>query len=264
MPLTSTGTAAVQLLRQTAMAACAVATMISPVAFAAPVTATNTTNFTTSTAEIDTVVNTPVTQQVNTFSTELIGKIQGGPVLFDQTLGVAFSDPLFVSAISSAQSVLTGNGAISFLGPNLLSSANTLSSNTQTVQTNETFAPAVITTQYVGPIIVPVGSFGICASDNPALSGGFGLSGCSLPGAMFSLLAGQTDFDSFILTQASIFTTTTTTNTDLLTQVYELDGVPAVVASVPEPAAWTVVVAGLFGLGFLLRRRNSAFSDARS
>ena len=54
------------------------------------------------------------------------------------------------------------------------------------------------------------------------------------------------------MTLVDIFTTTTTTNTDL-TQVYNLVGVP-VAAPAPEPPAWTLLGVGLLGT-FLFRQR---------
>jgi PEP-CTERM motif len=219
--------------------------------------ALNTTNFTTSFAEIDTTIDTPVTQQVNSFSTELIARMQGGPSLYDQIFNVPLADPAFQSALGGAGVVLTANGAVTILGPSLLSSIDTLGSNTQTVQTGKTLAAtSVVGTQYVGPQSVLVGDFGTCQSDNAAISGGAGLSGCSLPGSLFQLLAGQTDFDTFVLTQFDILTTTTTTNSDLLTQVYELDGVRATTA-VPEPITLSLFSAGLAG-AVALRRRKKA------
>src|ERR1700676_3393331 len=79
---------------------------------AAPIT----TNFTTSTAEIDTTIDTPATQQVNSFSTELIARMQGGPSLYDQIFNVPFSDPAFQSAVTGASVILTANGAVTILG----------------------------------------------------------------------------------------------------------------------------------------------------
>jgi len=52
-----------------------------------------------------------------------------------------------------------------------------------------------------------------------------------------------------------IYTTTTTTNTDLLTQDFELVGVPA--ATVPEPPAWTLLGAGLLGMAWLRKKTYS-------
>jgi hypothetical protein len=87
----------------------AAAIALSAFAFrpALAIPATTQTFFTTSTAEIDTIIDTPVTQQVNTFSTELTAQMQGGPVLYDQTFPVPFADPVFQTAIGTAESVLT-------------------------------------------------------------------------------------------------------------------------------------------------------------
>jgi hypothetical protein len=51
-----------------------------------------------------------------------------------------------------------------------------------------------------------------------------------------------------------IFTTTTTTNTDLLIQDYNLVGVP-LAAPVPDPSTWTLLGAGLFGFGCIFQQR---------
>ena len=79
--------------------------------------ATSGTSFTVSTATVETIIDTPVTKQVNTFSTELTAQMQGGPVLYDQTFPVPFADPVFQTAIGTAESVLTGAGGCRSLAP---------------------------------------------------------------------------------------------------------------------------------------------------
>jgi hypothetical protein len=211
------------------------------------ITTTANTSFTTSTAEVDTIIDTPVTKQVNTHSTELTAQMQGGPVLYDQTFPVPFADPIFQSAIGTVESVLTGAGAVSFLGPTLLNNTNASSSTTNTVQTGlMVTGTSVTTTVYIGPVTINIGDLGVCQSYPP-------LTGCT-GGTPFALSAGQTDYDTLTVTLVDIFTTTTTTNTDLLTQVYDLVGVP-VAAPVPEPPAWTLLGAGLLGVGCIFRQR---------
>jgi hypothetical protein len=139
------------------------------------------------------------------------------------------------SAIGTVESVLTGAGAVSFLGPTLLNSTNTSSSTTNTVQTGlMVTGTSVTTTVYIGPVTINIGDLGVCQSYPP-------LTGCT-GGTPFALSAGQTDYDTLTVTLVDIFTT----NTDLLTQVYDLVGVP-VAAPVPEPPAWTLLGAGLLG-----------------
>ncbi len=225
-----------------------------------------TTNFTVSTAEVDTIIDTPVTENVNTYSTELTAEMQGGPVLYNQTFPVPFADPVFQSAIGTAELVLTGAGAVSLLGPTLLNSTNTLSSMTQTAQTGETSSALIGVGLWFGPVTLNIDDFGVCQSytllpAGPSTSNPYGvagdyplMSGCTIGGTPFALAAGQTDFDEFTLTLVDIFTTTTTTNTDLLTQDYNLVGVP-LAAPVPEPPSWTLLGAGLLGLRFVFRQR---------
>jgi hypothetical protein len=196
---------------------------------------------------VETIIDTPVTQQVNTYSTELTAEMQGGPVLYNQTFPVPFADPVFQTAIGTAESVLTGAGAASFLGPTLLSSTDTTSSTTNTVQTGlMVTGSSTTTTLYFGPQTINVGDLGVCESYPP-------LTGCT-GGTPFVLGEGQSDLDTLTVTLADIFTTTTTTNTDLLTQDYNLIGVP-LAAPVPEPPTWTFLGAGLLGLGCVFRQR---------
>ena len=218
--------------------------------------------FTTSAAEVDTIIDTPVTQQANTFSTELTAQMQGGPVLYDQTFPVPFADPVFQSAIGTAELVLTGAGAVSFLGPTPVSSTNTLSTTTNTVQTSETSSLLFGEGVWIGPVTLDTGDFGVCQSYtletstfNPSTSGSYPLmSGCTIGGTPLTLRFGAVDYDTFDLTLVDIFTTTTTTNTDLLTQDYNLVGVPASVP-VPEPPEWFNLTMLLVGASCIIRQK---------
>jgi hypothetical protein len=79
-----------------------------------------------------------ITQQVNTFQTELKARMQAGAYLFDQTYSVAFTDPPIAAAVTQAKNVLTGAGAVSFSGPTQLSSNQSTTSVMNTVQTGQT------------------------------------------------------------------------------------------------------------------------------
>lgn len=174
--------------------------------------------------------------------------MQGGPILYDQTFPVPFADPIFQMAISSAESVLTGAGAVSILGPTLTNSTNTSSSTTQTVQTGSTSSVSLSVTLFIGPVTIDIGDYGVCPENNYPLA-----TGCSIGGTPLAIPPGGVDFDTFVLTLEDIFTTTTTTNTDLLTQDYELVGVPAAVPA-PEPPTWALLCGGLLGMTWLRRR----------
>lgn len=216
--------------------------------------------FTTSTAEVDTVATTNATQTVNSFSTEIKARMQGGGYIYDQTFAAAFSDPTVTSAIAAARSVLTGAGSANTVGPTQLSSVSTPSSTTNTVTTGTVAGtPVSVTTEYIGPITVLLGDLGVCpAASLVGTPPPANPSGCAggMPGVFTS---GQIDFDTRIVTPVTINQTTTTTNTTLLTQVYELVGFPSGVSATPAPPAFWLALLGLCSVTLWLasRRRRS-------
>ena len=218
------------------------------------------TNWTVSTAEIDAYNTTNVTQQANTYKVELKARMLGGAYLYDQTFNVPYTDPSIQTAITQAKSVLTQAGALYFAGPTQLSSTQSTSAATNTVQTGQATQAYVGVLERVGPQVVAIGSLGICqtASVPPAsTSTSFYpvLTGCT-GGEQVSLPPGVIDFHALTSSFVTIAQTVTTTNTTLTSQVYELDGSPTPI-SVPTLSQWALfLLAGLLAVAgaFLLRR----------
>jgi hypothetical protein len=178
-----------------------------------------------------------VTQQVNTNATEIIGLMQGGTTLYDQTFNGVFADTQVQTALVTAQGVLTGSGATSFIGPTLLSDSTSLVGSivfTGAPVVGSTADSAVVSA-YIGPQTIMIG-------DNQLWA--------------LTLLAGQVDFDTVITYLIHQTITTTTTDTYLTKDVYELVGVgvPAPTTSVPEPATLLLVGFGLMGLAGVRRK----------
>jgi hypothetical protein len=202
---------------------------------------TNSTTYSTSTKTVlDTSYDT-VTQRVNTYEVELIAMMQGGPTLYDQTISGALADAAVQAAIVEAKAALTSNGAVSFIGPTLLSTGTSLAGSASVigdpVMTSSEFS--AVTTAYIGPQTLLWG-------DNQSLT--------------FEIPAGAIDYDTLLTTLVHQTVTTTTTDTYLTLDIYQLIGVigqPPAPAPVPEPATMTLLGAGLFGLaGFRKKFRK--------
>ena len=203
---------------------------------------TNTTTYTTSTRTLTHTNNIAVNQRVDTFSVELIGRMQGGATLYDQTFNVAYADPAVQAAIGVLNGALTGSGATTILGPDLLSSYIALFSSLAQIGNPVTTATNIsaTTTMYIGPQTIMVGN-------NQSQS--------------FSIVAGGIDYDTLLTTDVYQDVTTTTTDTYLTTAIYEWVGVADPVASVPEPGTLGLVTLGFLALlslcGVLLRKTGS-------
>jgi hypothetical protein len=229
-----------------------------------------------STAEIDTLGTTSVTQQVNTYQVELKARMQGGAYLFDQTYNVAFTDPTFAAHITQAKSVLTGAGAVTFSGPTQLSGTQSLvSSVTNTVQNGSQLTGTQSGSyQYVapttGPLTIYTGNRGICQSYAFPPNAPPQLTGCSLPGTPLTFGPSIISVVNTVIPAYTNFTLTvnlvtigqiaTTTNTYLISQVYEIDGYPAGVTppTTPAPASLVLTLLGLAGCAFYLARQRRA------
>ena len=104
-----------------------------------------------------------------------------------------------------------------------------------------------------GPATILVDNLGLCQG---LVSGAYGVlpTGCSGQGLPFVVLAGQTDLNINGDEVFDINQVTTTTNTTLTSQTYNLDGVGSA-SPVPEPASICLLGTGLLTMVGAARRR---------
>ena len=194
---------------------------------------------TNSTSSSYVTVQTPVTQQVNQYSTTLKAILNGSQTVFQQTYTVAFSDPAVQAAVSTADAILTGDGA-SPSAPAQTSTSTVLQStqvsNGPIVQSTTATGNSTVTDTYTfGPATIMVG-------DNQSDT--------------FTVLSGQEDVNVNTDTEYYAYQNVTTTNTYLTTQTYTISGTAAAVSATPAPASWLLMLTGLAVAGLLtwLRR----------
>jgi hypothetical protein len=194
---------------------------------------------TNSTSSSYVTVQTPVTQQVNQYSTMLKAILNGSQTVFQQTYAVAFSDPTVQAAVSTADAILAGDGA-SPSAPAQTSTSTVLQStqvsNGPIVQSTTATGNSTVTDTYTfGPATIMVG-------DNQSDT--------------FTVLSGQEDVNVNTDTEYYAYQNVTTTNTYLTTQTYTISGTAAAVSATPAPASWLLMLTGLAVAGLLtwLRR----------
>ena len=198
---------------------------------------------TNSTSSSYVTVQTPVTQQVNQYSTTLKAILNGSQTVFQQTYTVAFSDPAVQAAVSTADAILTGDGA-SPSAPAQTSTSTVLQSS---LVSN---GPIVQSTQATGNVsVTTVDTFGpatIMVGDNQSDT--------------FTVLAGQEDINVNTNTEYYAYQNVTTTNTYLTTQTYTISGTAAAESATPAPASWLLMLTGLAVAGLLtwLRRMKES------
>ena len=200
---------------------------------------------TNSTSSSYVTVQTPVTQQVNQYSTTLKAILNGSQTVFQQTYAVAFSDPAVQAAVSTADAILTGDNA----SP----SAPAQTSTSTVLQSSQVSnGPIVQSTQATGNVsTTTVDTFGpatIMVGDNQSDT--------------FTVLAGQLDINVNTNAEYYAYQNVTTTNTYLTTQSYTISGTAAAVSATPAPASWLLLVIGLGVAGLLTWLRRLRVPEA--
>ena len=161
--------------------------------------------YTTSTVTQETNLTATVNRQVNEYSTELIARLPNGTVVYDQTFNAAYSDPAVQAAVAQAAAALAGAGAASYTGPTETNSSQTLVNSASVTATNAIGTNvSAATTMYIGPQTIMVG-------ENQS--------------QVFTLSAGQVDYDTLITFVVTNLVTTTNTDTYLNSAAYVMEGV---------------------------------------
>ncbi len=187
------------------------------------------TSITNTTSTTDTIVfNAPTatTTRVNTFSTEIIGRLAGGTV-FDQTFAVAFSDPTVQNGVTAARLAITtaGGPGIVVLGPTLRSHTETLTSTSTSVYSLAGTNFNVTTATTFGPTTIVVGNRTSCGAAIAGLPSTTAPACGPVPaGTTFIVAAGTLNVNTNTQTIYLVDTATTTNETLLIAEIYELTG----------------------------------------
>ena len=199
------------------------------------------TTTTTSTTHHDTFIDQFQTERVDTFLTRIVGRVDGGATVYDQSFNLAFGDPAVQAAVAAAQAAI--NAAVNpdppIAGPTLISSTELqIDTTTDLVSQLLSYVETTITTTIaIGPGTILIGE------DRSET---------------FFVPAGTVNANTNTHTESFYDRLFLTTNTYLTTQTYELVGYPQqVAAGVPEPGTLGLVGLGLAGLAALRRRRTN-------
>jgi hypothetical protein len=196
----------------------------------------------------------PVSVTDQAYSTT-VDALLNGQSIFSMTFALSATDPAFQAAVTQADNLLTADGA-SFSLPTLVASLATQSSaTTDTITGQTTGTPTSTSVTTFGP--------GILGPGIEPSNGAFSTSvvppnSQSSAPAYFHILAGQTDINLNKDTPTTIDRTVTTTNTDLLTQTYDIVGTTHAAPAVPEASDLALLALGLLPLGLIVRARRQA------
>lgn len=202
---------------------------------------------------IQTVTNQTVNAPISNFVTRLIGRLNTGQVLFDQTYPEAFGSGIVQGALNSARAAISSAGgpAVVILSPVRTASVSTSSSSSASVDQLTGSSQTFYTVTTFGPAPIIIGDRGTCATPGAVSGAGYTPpSGCSLPGTVYQVGDDETNYNTHAVTTEQVTRTTTVTTTTTLNETYEVVGVVTPVGGIHGAL---VREAGLAGERFLAR-----------
>ncbi len=220
--------------------------------------------FTTSTSSTEVLHDSFATERLDTYLTQIIGRVAGGGTVFDQSYAFQFGSSEVTAGVTDAYSALAsyfGASPYNTYGPTLLSSTTSLVSTVTGApqETRRTSTETVIAEEFVGPFSFLIGDLGRCISFSAQVTWttlGHRV-GCDGAGTLFEVVVGTIDINANVNTQFDVFRTITTTDTYQTIERYEIVATAGPITTVPEPSTWALSGVGLIALAWSVRRRRT-------
>lgn len=206
------------------------------------------TGFTATASTTERVVLNPATvttNQVNRYSTTIIGRIEGGTPLYNQTFAEAFAAANVQNGVTAARAAITAAGGPGVIIGNPVRTASNSSTATVSSSVYSLAGTATATTAeiVVGPGSTTIGQRSVCTGIGTLPSASLPTCGAG-SATTYTVNAGQVNTNTNVETTYTINQARTDTVTTTLSETYEITGQVAAVGSIHAE-----VQSGLFDLG---------------
>ncbi|MCP1469747.1 uncharacterized protein with beta-barrel porin domain [Sphingobium sp. OAS761] len=198
---------------------------------------------------------TATTNRIDTFQTRIIGKIEGGQPLYNQTFTEAVASSAVQNGVTAARAAITTAGGPGVIIGNPVRTASTTTTSTTSTTVYSLAGNPTATTSaeiVVGPGSTTIGARTVCTGIS-ALPGPTAPTCSAGSATAYTVNAGQINTNTNVDTVYSINQSRTDTVTTTLSETYELTGQVAAVGEIHAE-----VQSGLFDLGGRMLSRIAA------